>query len=104
MAHTRLWASPVTVENMDSIGCDLLEQNCERSVGISKSQVRKKIFVLFLIEKKRSFNDYYEKKSVFKSLTSIPKTPHPHNVHLTLCVEKSICESSLTEYSSREAL
>ena len=30
-----------------------------------------------------------------KSITSTPKTPHPHNVHLTLCVEKSICESSL---------
>ena len=26
MAHMRRWASPVTLENTDDIGCDLLEQ------------------------------------------------------------------------------
>ena len=26
MAHMRYWASPITLENMDDMGCDLLEQ------------------------------------------------------------------------------
>ena len=30
MAHMRLWASPITLENMDNMGSDLLEQNYER--------------------------------------------------------------------------
>ena len=49
MAHMRHWASPITLEDMDDMGCDLLEQKL-RHVGISKIQVRRKTFVPFLIE------------------------------------------------------
>ena len=37
----------------------------------------------------------------FKSITTTPKTPHPHNVHLTLCIEKLICGSSLTKFEGQ---
>ena len=50
MAHMRLWASPITLENMDNMGCDLLEQKLWETVGISKFRVRRKMFVPFLIE------------------------------------------------------
>ena len=50
MAHMRHWASPITLENMDDMGCDLLEQKLRETVGISKFQVRRKTFVPFLIE------------------------------------------------------
>ena len=37
MAHMRLWASPIALENMDT-GCDLLKQKLRETVGISKFQ------------------------------------------------------------------
>ena len=66
------------------------------TVGISEFQVRRKTFVPFFIEiVGLTITSLWEERSIFKSITSTPKTPHPHNVHLTLCVEKSIYESSL---------
>ena len=47
MAHMRLWALPITLEFMDNMDCDLLKRE---TVGISKFKVRRKMFVLFLIE------------------------------------------------------
>ena len=35
MAHMRLWKSLITLENMDSMCCDLLEQKLWETVGIS---------------------------------------------------------------------
>ena len=52
------------------------------------------MLVLFLIEI-GALMITARKKSIFKSITSTLKTPHSDNVHLTLCVEKSICDSSL---------
>ena len=49
MAHMRHWASPITLENMDNMGCDPLEQKL-RDIGISKFKVRRKTFVPFLNE------------------------------------------------------
>ena len=49
MAHMRYWASPITLENMDDMGCDLLERKLSDG-RISKFQVRRKTFVPFLIE------------------------------------------------------
>ena len=37
-----------------------------------------------------------QEKIDFKSITSTLKTLHPHNVHLTLRIEKSICGAELT--------
>ena len=50
MAHTRLWTPPIALENMDNMGCDLLERKLWETVGIFKFQVRRKMFVPFLIE------------------------------------------------------
>ena len=87
MAHMLLCASPITLEDIGNM-----------VVGLSKFQVstQKKMFVSFLIEIE-GLMITTRKKSIFKSITSTPKPPppHPHNVHLMLCVEKSICESSL---------
>ena len=71
MADMRLLTSPFTLENMDTMGCDLL------TVGISKLQVRRKIFVPVLIEiGGLTIAGLREKKSIFKSITSTLKTPH----------------------------
>ena len=51
--------------------------------------------MLFLIEIGGLTITSLQEKIDLKSITSALKTPHPHNVHLTLCIEKSICESSL---------
>ena len=63
------------------------------TVGISKFQVRRKTFVLFLIEIGGLMITSLREKIDFLIYNVHSQNPHPHNVHLTLCVEKSICES-----------